>query len=402
VVIVGAGLQGIEAVYLARKTGWESILVDKTAEPPASGLCHRFIQSDVTDTRGFEALIENAGTVDLVVPALENSEALAALRQWSLTSTVPLAFDAAAYRVSSSKLHSDALFSRLGVPAPKPWPGCGFPVIAKPDRSSGSRGVERFESAGQLEARFGGALPPQGWVLQEYVEGPSYSLEVVGVPGDYEALQVTDLEMDDTYDCKRVTTPATLAPGRVEQFKDIGIKIAEALELRGLMDVEVILHGNELKVLEIDARLPSQTPTAVFHSLGCNLLESLAACFTDFKPRRPRRKKKAVIYEHIEVNGETIAVLGEHIMSEAGPLSWYEDFFGADEAITNYHAESHKWVATLIIHGPTRQAVSDKQHRVHTTIKQKFCGGHDKKEGGFTKEPPGAGGGNDKIKSGRS
>ena len=43
--------------------------------------------------------------------------------------------------------------------------------------------------------------------------------------------------------------------------------------------MEVILHRGELKVLEIDARLPSQTPTVVFHSTGVNLVEVLGNSF---------------------------------------------------------------------------------------------------------------------------
>jgi pyrrolysine biosynthesis protein PylC len=310
-----------------------------------------------------------------------------------------LFFDAESYRVSSSKLESDRLFSRIGVPVPRSWPECGFPVVAKPSGGSGSAGVRLFRNQRQLEKFFPGSLPPGGWVLQEYMEGPSYSLEVVGVPGSYEALQVTDLEMDAGYDCKRVSAPTELSAERVAQFKEISPRIAEAVQLRGLMDVEVILHKDQLKVLEIDARLPSQTPTVVYQSTGCNILKQLplpkvfasrhaagpilhgqkvsnASDLISSLYREPqhgaRRRQKGVIYEHIKVTPGLLEICGEHIMAEAGVLRLREDFYGADEAITNYVSGGDEWVATLIITGSDRAEAWEKRERVIGEIRKRF------------------------------
>ena len=56
------------------------------------------------------------------------------------------------------------------------------------------------------------------------------------------------------------------------------LNLAEVLRLHGLMDLEVIQTPEGMRVLEIDARFPSQTPTAVWLSTGVNLAEHLAAC----------------------------------------------------------------------------------------------------------------------------
>ncbi|MBS4024300.1 MAG: 3-methylornithine--L-lysine ligase PylC, partial [Clostridia bacterium] len=53
--------------------------------------------------------------------------------------------------------------------------------------------------------------------------------------------------------------------------------------------------------------------------------------------------------EHIKIQNDTLEVTGEHVLTEAGPLSFYKNFFGADEAITNYLPNKDVWVATLII-----------------------------------------------------
>jgi pyrrolysine biosynthesis protein PylC len=374
--VVGGGLQGVEAVYLAHKAGWDVLLLDKKPAPPASGLCDHFVQMDVTVMHGLKSIFKH---VDLVIPAVENRAALDSLVEWSCSAAVPLAFDMEAYRISSSKLESDRLFARIGVPAPLYWPECGFPVIAKPSRGSGSEKVQLFYNRQQLESRFSHASYPGDWVLQEYVDGPCFSLEVVGYPGHYTAVQVTDLEMDAGYDCKRVLAPTRLPRDLVNQLENISLDIAEAIQLKGLMDVEVILHNGRLKVLEIDARLPSQTPTAVYRSTGINLLELLASVFSvpPVSPVAKQKKRKennvprkGVVYEHIRVSNQTVEVCGEHIMVEAGPLYLQADFFGADEALTNYAPGRNCWAATLIIAAADRGEAMEKRDRVIKKIQR--------------------------------
>ena len=46
IAIIGGKLQGTEAVYLAKKAGFETILIDRDAQVPASGLADRFVCGD--------------------------------------------------------------------------------------------------------------------------------------------------------------------------------------------------------------------------------------------------------------------------------------------------------------------------------------------------------------------
>lgn len=349
IAVIGGGLQGTEAAYLAHKAGWDVLLIDKKANVPASGLCDTSVQMDVTDTKGFAHLVR-VNNIRLVIPATENQTALDSLEEWGSQSSTPLAFDAAAYAISSSKDKSNRLFARLGIPTPLPWPGCGFPIVAKPSGGSGSQGVSIIHNRAELENRFPGSgeKQPENWVLQEYLDGPSYSLEIVGTPGNYRTLQVTDLEMDAGYDCKRVKAPSDLPLQLVKQFEHLALEIAEAVALKGIMDVEAILNNGQLKVLEIDARLPSQTPTAVYWSTGINMLELLAGCFIPLSPGSTSQKPRKIIYEHIDVSPHGIEVCGEHIMADAGPLTLRRTFHGAAEALTNYTPGRDQWVATLI------------------------------------------------------
>jgi 3-methylornithine--L-lysine ligase len=349
VAVVGGKLQGTEATYLAHKAGWEVLLIDKRPVVPAQGLADEFYQMDVTaNASSLGSILRKA---ELVIPAVEDPSALRSLKQASDREGVPLAYDEACYKVSSSKKRSNQLFKELGLPAPRPWQSGRLPLLIKPSGSSGSRGVLKIESRNELDAFLSQTdSESEDWVIQEYLEGPSFSIEVFGRRDKFISLQTTTIEVDAVYDCKRVLAPADLSPDLKDDFGRLSRKIAQALHLQGIMDVEVILSQGRLKVLEIDARLPSQTPTVVYKSTGLNMVELLFEVFVkDSLPDSvPIDQERAVIYEHLKVTPEALEVAGEHIMAEAGPLKIREGFFGADEAITDYRQGKPHWAATLI------------------------------------------------------
>jgi pyrrolysine biosynthesis protein PylC len=373
VAVVGGKLQGVEAAYLSRQAGWHVSLIDRTPDVPARGLAHSYIQADVTaDVSDMPDIFQD---MDLVIPALENDEALESLKNMAERKEFPLAYDKEAYAITSSKIKSDMLFKELDLPLPRPWPECGFPVILKPSGSSGSRGIRKIDSREELasirqkENRDNGNA-----IIQEYCEGPSYSLEVVGDGKNFRPLQPTIIEVDRNFDCERVIAPAGLSKTLANRFDEIAVAVAGALGLRGIMDIEVILHQNELKVLEIDARLPSQTPTVVLKSTGINMLELLYKIFGGgtFPDIPPIENEKEVIFEHIRVKAGRMEISGEHIISEARPLSYRTDFFGADEALTDFDPDRTGWVATLIMTGEIPEKVTRKRNRVLERIRETF------------------------------
>lgn len=281
-------------------------------------------------------------------------------------------FDEKAYSISSSKIASNEIFKRLSIPAPLPWPRCSFPIIIKPSGSSGSEGVIKVENA-QALGRLQAEKSIADMVIEEYLSGPSYSIEVIGYHGVYKALQITEIQLDTQYDCKRVLGTAVLTKGQQESFERIALRLADFVKLNGVMDVEAILHAGQLKILEIDARIPSQTPTTVYHATGINMLEILGNTFIQGKSWRDFgiTVRRGVIYEHIRVHGDNLEVLGEHILTEAGgPLRLCTGFFGADEALTTYSQGQKEWVATLIITGTDMLEAWNKREGIISKIKQ--------------------------------
>ena len=416
IAVAGGRLQGLEVVYLAKKAGYHTLVIDKYRDVPAVGICDRFVRFEFT-SKSF--VPEDCSDVDLIIPAIEDKEVLLLVKRWAQLQQIPLAFDSSAYAVTCSKQRSDALFDTMHLPAPKTWPGCGFPVVIKPDQASGSQGVRLYPDAAAFYAAFPGGRVPDTLVAQQYLAGSQFSIEVVGMPGQHVSLCVTDLHMDKDHDCKRVSTPTRLSSDRVRQLKNTALALAEAVDLKGIMDLEVILHQGDLKLLEIDARFPSQTPMAVYWATGINMVQLLAEQFvpafaarkeglklrtcrlsfpgqaldhsaskeklehgrdpeTDFgqipgqAPSFGQPQDRWVVVEHIQAGPEGIRFLGEHIIGRAGPLHLEPGFFGSCEALTNYAPVRCCWVATLIFCADNQKHLAAARNACYKQIRKKL------------------------------
>lgn len=353
VCVVGGKLQGLEALYLAEKAGMETTLIDKKKNPLGKNFCGRFICQDVVQyTTELICALEDA---DFVVPALEDKEALATLVLLASKYDINLVFDASAYEITASKIASDERMRQRGLPAPQYFPEGDFPYIVKPSAMSCSEGVDKILDKKALDAFFQ-AHQEEDWVVEEFLDGPSYSLEVIGTPGNYQTYHVTELFMDKGYDCKRVSSCPDFPEALQKQFEEETVALAEMVQLHGIMDVEVIEVNGILKILEIDARIPSQTPITVYHATGWNFMAELARKFgkNGFVSHVPRHKPAHVVLEQIAVNGNEVAVLGEHILHDATELHHFYSFCGAAEAITDFVPGKNSWVATLIFTGRNR------------------------------------------------
>ncbi len=370
VVIVGGKLQGTEAAYLALKAGMEVTLVDIDPQIPARGLCHKFICADLLNPD--EELMEALKKTSFILPAMENLSVLNALTKLSKHLSVPLAFDEKAYAISSSKILSDQLFRKLKLPAPAYYPDCLPPYIVKPSEGSGSSSVSFFDKKEDINQFFQGKQM-EHWVAQEYLTGPSYSIEIIGKPGCYRTYEVTEIHMDEVFDCKRVTAPCHITPQQKHDFDQMAVTIAEEIKLTGIMDLEVIDHNGTFKLLEIDARIPSQTPTVVYHATGFNFVEELRDLFVygEFRRERQHLKSNFVSYEHFLFQNGQIFSKGEHIMAEGGMLQLHTGIFGADEGIADgCPPHSRIQVGTFINEAETGEALEEKRQKMFSELKR--------------------------------
>lgn len=350
IVIVGGKLQGSEAAYLGREAGIDIVLIDKNAQAPAQLMCTEFICGDVlSDDENVVRALESA---DMILPTMENDEVLEGLTKLSREKGYILAFDWEAYKISSSKKKSDKLFADNDLPCPQYYPGGRAPYIAKPESESGSHGVKFFETAEQVEEYI--ADDGSDGIIQEFVEGPSYSVEIIGKPGHYRTYVPTQIFVDDVYDCNLTSALRDFDQDKIDELNRLAVTIAGLIELKGIMDLEVIDNGEELKILEIDARLPSQTSIAVYHASGMNYIKELydLFCSGDFKDPQIDEGNHASLTHYLFKNGD-FSSHGEHIMVEGSLLDYTEGICSKATVISDYdRAAGGEWRGTFINFAP--------------------------------------------------
>lgn len=346
--IVGGKLQGIEAVYLSRKAGYSNVLIDKDTGTPASYLSDCSQNIDVL--RRPSEVRKVLQEVDVVIPALEEPTVVRELSNICRSINIPLAFDSHAFSITYNKSKSKTFLERSNIPIPRHYPNAAFPVIVKPVSQSGGKGVSRIDNHRELESRVRKSLRlSEPIVIQEFLEGTNLSLEVMGDGEKYDTYLTTELGFDEKFSCSEVLFPSSVPVSAVNELERLGESIGRGLNLKGLTDVQAICSDEGLRIIEINARLPSQTPTVVYHASGINLLEFLVKMFVNGKlPGRRPSSYNAVLYAHFRVINGWLSQIGERVMSNARNLTILQGLFGANEVITNLEHTPNNAVMTVI------------------------------------------------------
>lgn len=380
--IVGGGLQGLEASYLSKKLGWRTVLIDRKPNPPAKEMADEFHKLDLLNEKDdvLKEVLENS---DAILPATENVETLTKLELLSKKFNLPFLQDNRAFLISRDKKETERLFDILQIPHPKSFSvnceSLKFPLILKPSLESGSTDVtlvrnriELREALSKLSQIYGDNI-----IIQEYVNGLALSLEVIGDGELHYPILTTCLEFDSQFSCKRVYTPENMEDLVESRYFEDSIKIARALRLKGLMDTQAIVEGSTPFMIEINARLPSQTPTVVYNSTDINFIEVLYEVFAlNRLPRLKVTKKRAVMYQHVEIKDGNLFIRGERIIKGYKGLRLEPDFFGV-EAITNLqdyndYKDSIEGVATLIVKARSLAEAKKRMKEVLIRILEEF------------------------------
>ncbi len=142
-----------------------------------------------------------------------------------------------------------------------------FPCIMKPTDNSGSRGVVLCRDEEELDAEFGYALGESrrgAVIIEEYLQGAEFSVEVMVVEGEPHILQITDklttgaphfVEMGHSQ-------PTNQNEENRRRIKDLAARACLAVGIfSGPAHVEMILTKEGPKMVEIGARLGGDSIT---------------------------------------------------------------------------------------------------------------------------------------------
>jgi biotin carboxylase len=270
IMILGAGNAVYPLIKVAKKTGYEVVVVSVTGDYPGIKIADYFVECDIRNTT--EILkhakrlkidgITSAGT-DVVVPTigrvvdelqLHGTGADAALLcsdKWLMKERLLQANVNVACGFQC--INEEEVFEAVQK--------IGFPLMCKPSDSSGSQGVSLVKTESELNDALKQAIilsSSKTVILEQYLNGIEFGAQVVVSGNEITHIFFHDDQMTDPPLMIPIghSMPCTLSDEILEKAK---IQIVKAISTLGIRDVianiDVMLVGNEPFIIEIGARI---------------------------------------------------------------------------------------------------------------------------------------------------
>ena len=158
-----------------------------------------------------------------------------------------------------------------------------YPVIVKPRDNSGSRGVKLCRTKEELEQSMAEALEYSkldSVLVEEFIEGPEYSIEGLHYDGKSEVIQFTEKKTTEfPYNVELGhIQPANINEDNKQKIREIVAKIGKALKFENCPShTELKINDRGIFVIETSPRLGGDyiTSTLVPLSTGVNLEDEL-------------------------------------------------------------------------------------------------------------------------------
>ena len=275
-VVIGSGPirigQGIEFDYCSVHAAWalsqegvSSIMVNSNPETVSTDF-------DASDRLYFEPLDEEAlrdilenETVDdqppPVVVQFGGQTAINLSQTLAMAGLPILGSSAEAIDIASDRHKFEEFLARLGIPQP---PGAavtsvedalqvtqniGYPAVVRPSYVLGGRAMEIVQNATELIRYLTAATdvsPDKPVLIDRYMEGKECEVDVVCdgeqvlIPGIMEHIERAGVHSGDSM---AIYPGLNLTDDEVSTIVDYATRIGLALEIRGLMNVQFVIHG---------------------------------------------------------------------------------------------------------------------------------------------------------------
>ena len=272
--VLAAGLLQIPVIKKAREMGVYVIGVDDDPDAPGMALADKAIVPGglineekllaIAKEEQVDGVIHPCSEVAMNVMGRINDE----LHLCGISKEI-------AIRATNKHLMREA-FEAYGAPSPKSYCtddveegyrlffSIGGKAILKPSRNSGSRGIAEieqglsFEEFAALFERSRNESRDKSVMIEQFVEGPEFSVEIIVSHGMVNVLQVTDKKTTEApYFVELGHNQPSLFPTNiVEAVKDAAVKGVEALQLNDCAaHAEVKVQDDKPYIMEIGARL---------------------------------------------------------------------------------------------------------------------------------------------------
>ncbi|MCL6639238.1 MAG: carbamoyl-phosphate synthase large subunit, partial [Firmicutes bacterium] len=279
---IGQGIEfdycSVHSVWALRELGIEAIIVNNNPETVSTDF-------DTADRLYFEPLIPED-----VLNIIEKERPEGVIVQFGGQTAINLAGPLAAAGIqilgtsvedidrAEDREKFDRLLIDLGIPKP---PGrtafsvgeaeiiaaeIGFPVLVRPSYVLGGRAMEIVYNNNELLDYMATAVkvtPEHPVLVDKYLVGKELEVDAISdgvdilIPGIMEHIERAGVHSGDS---TAVYPPQTLSPAVKEQVVEYTLKLARALNVKGLINIQYVEHEGNVYVLEVNPRSSRTVP----------------------------------------------------------------------------------------------------------------------------------------------
>ena len=332
VLIFGVGPLQESIIKRAKKMGLYTVGIDPRADATCKDYVDAFEVVPGQDYEGHCAVVEKYG-IDAIVTAATDKPLVMMARIAEKYGFPFYSVETAQW--STDKFQMKERFELGGVPHAQgrlistagEAEGLVFPVIVKPRDNSGSRGVKLCRNKEELEASINEALEVSKLdtvLVEEFIEGPEYSIEGLHHDGKSEVIQFTEKKTTEfPYNVELGhIQPANISKENQQIIREIVSKIGSALHFENCPShTELKINERGIFVIETSPRLGGDyiTSTLTPLSTGVNLEDELLkiSLGESINPQ-----PKAIQYSSVRFFAFEEGCVIKHVSNEEFVKSW--------------------------------------------------------------------------------
>lgn len=288
VLIFGVGPLQKSIINRAKLMGLYTVGIDPAKDATCKNEVDAFVVVGGQDYEGTCAVVEKYG-IDAIVTAATDKPLVMMARVAEKYGFPFYSVETAQW--STDKFQMKQRFMEGGVPCAKgrlvksvsEVEDFEYPVIIKPRDNSGSRGVKLCRSKEELEASMSEAFEVSKLdtvLVEEFIEGPEYSIESLHYDGKSEVIQFTEKKTTEfPYNVELGhIQPANISEDIKQQIREIVARIGRALHFENCPShTELKINERGVFVIETSPRLGGDyiTSTLTPLSTGINVEDGL-------------------------------------------------------------------------------------------------------------------------------
>lgn len=273
---IGQGVEfdycSVQSVWALQEAGYEAIIINNNPETVSTDF-------DTSDKLYFEPL-----TLEDVLNVVEREQPLGVIVQFGGQTAINLAsgLEQAGVRILGTSVDSidlaedrdrfERLLRKLGIPQTEGRAATsfaeamgfalkiGFPLVVRPSYVLGGRAMEIVHSEAELFEYMKTAVrvsPDHPVLVDRYLPGREIEVDAVCdgervlIPGIMEHIERAGVHSGDSY---ALFPEQSLTPEQVETVTEYTERMALALGIVGLMNVQYVIHEGRIYVLEVNPR----------------------------------------------------------------------------------------------------------------------------------------------------